>query len=115
MCPKEYINPSNQKGKSINPDLRRKNDDHQTEKVNHHQIRKKDHPKNKTSTKEPEEIDEDGFILVTMKHATRGPIQQPQQPNQDAPSDEDENEDDEEKDEEEKKESEGQEDDSSER
>jgi hypothetical protein len=79
MCPKEYINPSNQKEKSINPDLRRKKDDHQTEKDNHHhQTRKKDHPTKKISTEEPEEIDEDGFTLVTKKNATRGPIPQPQ-------------------------------------
>jgi hypothetical protein len=45
MCPKEYINPTNQKEKSINPDLRRKKDDHQ--KDDHHQIRKKDHPTKK--------------------------------------------------------------------
>jgi hypothetical protein len=67
----------------------------------------------KISTKEPEEIDEDGFTLATKNNATRGPIQQAQQENQDAQSDEDENSDDKEKDEEEKKESEIQEDDRS--
>jgi hypothetical protein len=56
----------------------------------HHQIRKKVH-----TTKEPEVIDKDGFILVAKKKAARGIplIPQPQRANQDAPSDEDEDED----------------------
>jgi Reverse transcriptase (RNA-dependent DNA polymerase) len=48
----------------------------------------------KTSTKEPEVIDEDGFTLVTKKRAARGipPITQQLPENQDAPSDEEEDE-----------------------
>jgi hypothetical protein len=61
---KRIHDPSNQKEKSINPYSRRKKD--------YHQFIRKDHSTKKIATKEPEDIDEDGFTLVTKKNTARG-------------------------------------------
>jgi hypothetical protein len=80
MCPKEFTPTTKNTKESTNSDLRRKiDDDHEC------QVRKpgpvqKGVAKNSTTKKpkEPVEIDEDGFILVTGKNAARRPQQQPQ-------------------------------------
>jgi hypothetical protein len=123
MCSKKFTNPSNYQTKSIHSDLRRKMDDRHWKKEINDYNRKRDGPqikrRNKKSTmkakktKEPVEIDEDGFILVTKKNAARRiPLIQQQPQQQAARSSSEEDEDDNEE-EEIQQESEEQEDESS--
>jgi hypothetical protein len=82
MCSTEFKPIAKHTKESINFNLRRKVDDHKRQvrkpKPAQKGVAKKSTTKN---PKEPAEIDEDGFILVTGKNATRRPQQQiqPQQ------------------------------------
>jgi hypothetical protein len=75
----KFNHTTNYKNKSIYSDLRRKIDDRQW-KMDVPQIKRKsiDNKRSTMKTKEPVEIDEDGFILVTKKNAARRlpPLQQ---------------------------------------
>jgi hypothetical protein len=74
MCSTEFKSTTKNTKESINSDLRGKVDEHKRQvrksKPIQKTIAKKTTPK---KSKEPIEIDEDGFILVTEKNAARRP------------------------------------------
>jgi hypothetical protein len=83
MCSKEFKSITKNTKESINSDLRRNvDDDHKRQVIKPKPVQKGVTKKSTTKKpKEPAEIDEDGFILVTGNNAARRPQQQiqPQQ------------------------------------
>jgi hypothetical protein len=82
LHPTEFISSAKNTKESTNSDLRRKVDVHPRQVIKYKPAQKGMAKKSATKKlKEPAEIDEDGFIIVTGKNAVRRPQQQiqPQQ------------------------------------